>query len=124
MFSGLVADFKNWLKSENKTDYLDIVENIIRTIEEWTKKRRHKDKVDIEMLLKAIEKIENRDQDILSHFYNKNTFTLSNCKCYDLISDGKKLLSEEVRKFIKIYFTQKEIKTEYLRPLLAFIKGL
>ena len=79
----LVADFKNWLKSENKTDYLDIVENIIRTIEEWKKKRRHKDKVDIEMLLEAIEKIENRDQDILSHFYNKNTFTLSNCKCYD-----------------------------------------
>ena len=32
------------------------------------------------------------------------------------------MLSEEVQKFIKIYFTQKEIKTEYLRPLLAFIK--
>lgn len=118
----LVADFRNWLESEHKTDCLDIIENIIFTIKQSKEKRGDKDKIDIEMLLEAIEKIEKRDQDVLQLFYDKNTFTLSNCKCYDLISDGKTLLSEEVKKFIKVYFTEKEMKVEYLKPLIAFIK--
>jgi SIR2-like domain len=74
------------------------------------------------MLLEAIDKIENRDKDILSLFYDRNTFTLRNCNSYDLISGGKKLLSGAVKEFVRFHFTEKDIKTEYLDPLLKFLK--
>jgi hypothetical protein len=115
----LVKDFTDWLKTDasGKTHYLELVEKIITTI-----KQKEGDKIDIEMLLDAIEKIENRDKDFLGLFYDRDTFTLTNCNSYDLISDGKKLLSGAVKEFIKFYFTEKEIKTEYLDPLLKFLK--
>jgi SIR2-like domain len=54
-------------------------------------------------------------------FYDKDTFTLRNCKSYNLISDSKKLLSRALKGFIKLYFTKNDISTEYLDPLLKFL---
>jgi hypothetical protein len=76
----------------------------------------------MELLLETIEKIEKRDRDVLPLFYERNTFSLSDCRGYELISDGKALLSEEIKRFIKTFFTEKKIKIEYFKSLLAFIK--
>ena len=115
--SGETHYFRDWLTANQTVDYLELVEKIITTI-----KQKEGDKIDIEMLLEAIEKIENRDKDILSFFYDKDTFTLRNCKSYNLISDGKKLHSIALKGFIKLYFTENDIRTEYLNPLLSFLK--
>jgi hypothetical protein len=81
-----------------------------------------KNEIDIELLLETIEKIENRDNEVLPLFYEKSTFNLSECSGFGLISGKKRLLSEEIKRFIKLTFTEKEIRIEYLKPLISFIK--
>jgi hypothetical protein len=117
----LVKDFTDWLKTDarRKTHYLELVEKIITTI-----KQKEGDNLDIEMLLSAIEKIEDRDKDFLSLFYDRNTFTFRKCNSYDLISGGNKLLSGAVKEFVKFYFTEKVIDTEYLKPTLKIPEDL
>jgi hypothetical protein len=58
----------------------------------------------------------------LLDFYKNNTPVLLNTRGYQLISDGKKLLSEEIKKLIKTTFTKKIVNTDYLKPLINFKK--
>lgn len=109
----LVFDFMNWLKPKSEPDF-NVVEKIIAELDEWIAEQKIRRKVDIELLLDAIEKLENAQKDILLKFYDNKEFILSNFK-------GDKHLSSEVKLFIREKcFISKE-KTNYLKPVLPFV---
>jgi hypothetical protein len=117
----LVDRFKEWLESKSKTDQLNIVVEILSILDMWKKKRHDPSDIDIELLLDAIERIEERDNDLLLYFHKDKTLRLEKCGSYDSISNGKKRLSSELKRFIREVFSETQLKTDYLEPLNGFI---
>ncbi len=67
----------------------------------------YKPQADIEQLLDTTERFENSDKEILLDFCKDKSSTLLTSVGYHLISNGKKLLSNEIKRFIKITFTER-----------------
>jgi SIR2-like protein len=119
---GLVDDFKKWLETNHKTDYLAITTDILEIICRKTNTNDYKEKVDIEKLLVIVERLENSDKDLLLDFYENKYPALSKNAGYHLISGGNKLLSAEIKRFIKTHLTDTELKTNYFEQLISLTK--
>jgi hypothetical protein len=105
--TGLAKDFKEWLQKENKTEYLELTNAILDVINKDPRNNDNRNKADIETLLVITERLENKDRELLLEFFKESTTILSDNRGYYLISGGKKLLSEEIKRFIKTTFTDK-----------------
>jgi hypothetical protein len=64
----MITEFLKQLENEDKKQYL-IVKDIVRVLEDWKNRQNIDSKVDIELLLETIEKLENRHLDVLPLFY-------------------------------------------------------
>ncbi|MFZ0329567.1 MAG: hypothetical protein WBQ25_05030 [Nitrososphaeraceae archaeon] len=118
----LKDEFLKWLENESKKDVLSISTEILATLKHW--KDRATDltnDVDIEILLEAAEKIENKNEDPLTGFYESNILKLERNPVYSSIIN-KRILSKEIKTFIKKYFNQTDIQTEYLQHLKDFLE--
>jgi SIR2-like domain len=118
----LVDDFKKWLEKEGKTDYLELTERIVQIIA-TSPKSKNNGKVDIEKLLEMTERLENSHEDFLLDFYENCNPLLQKTKGYHLVSQGNRLLSNEIKAFIKTAFTEKKLDMGYLKTLNYFINS-
>jgi SIR2-like domain len=110
----LVSDYKDWLSSNNKSEDRKIVEEIEETLQKWLARQNIDRQVDIELVLEAIERLENANNDVLLDFLDNKKFKLSKFKEDRSLSKGLKQCIRE-KCFIP------EHKTRYLKPLLDFL---
>ena len=110
----LVSDYKDWLSSNNKSEDRKIVEAIEETLQKWLARQNIDRRVDIELVLETIERLENAKSDILLDFFADKKFRLSQFKENGSLSNGLKQFLRE-KCFIQ------EHKTRYLKPLLDFL---
>ena len=119
----LKDEFLKWLKKESKTDSLFLSNVILNTVRSWKAKRPWEPTdldIDIELLLEVVERIENKGEDPLSEFYDDKILRLEkNPANVDLIN--KRMLSKELKTFIKVYFNRTDIQTDYLQYLKEFL---
>lgn len=113
---GLVENFRDYLKSESKSDYYEIVTEIEEVLKNRLSKANRK--VDIELLLETVEKLENREREVLLDFYHDKWFALSK---YEDFIQGNKSLSREIKRFIRMKCNIDFEKTSFLEPLQYFI---
>jgi hypothetical protein len=115
---GLVNDFTEWLKSNSKTDESERIEKIIAILEKWLAEQKDTEgqqinrKVDIELILETVEKLENANKDIFRKFFENEKSILSEFK-------SDKRHSKDLKQFIRTKCFVAESKVEYLSPLLA-----
>jgi len=110
---GLVDVFKTKIASQ--TENLRAVDKILEILKEWKRRQGDKEqKVDIELLLETIERLENRNQDILLKFYSPTEFVLEGYA-------NKKPLKDELRDFIKEVGIVGSKNIRYMKPVLGFI---
>ena len=77
--------------------------------------------MDIELLLETAEKIENKGEDPLLEFYENKMLKLERNSSYNSILK-KKDLSNEIIRFIKVYFSQTNIQTDYRQCINDFVR--
>ena len=112
----LIAKFKEWLKFTSKIEQLNIVDEILSILQMWKQEKYDPSNIDIELLLDIIERLEDRDHDLLSFFYANKTLRLEKYTSYESVY-GKKKLSSELKQFIRQIFSDTQLKTDYLQPL-------
>lgn len=118
----LKHEFMRWLEKNSKSEHISLINDILVSLETWKTKRSDKNPVDIEFLLEIIEKIENKDEDPLSEFYENKVLKLERNSSYNSIMKIKKELSNEIKRFIKNYFSQTDIQTDYLQYINDFVR--
>jgi len=96
---GLVKDYKVWL-AKHTPDDKRIVEEIENLLQEWLIEQDSDRKVNIELLLETIERLENVKDDPLIKFFDDKTFKLSNFKGDGSLSGG---LKQHTIKILSIY---------------------
>src|SRR6266516_1901765 len=91
---GLVRRFLDWSESQADNPYLDkeqcqiyegqaaLTREILTIIQDWKTKHNDDSKIDIEILLDTVEKIENRDQQPLSAFYENTSLRIEKHPAY------------------------------------------
>lgn len=94
---GLVHDFRKYLMDNSLSKHLELTNTIIMILDQWKKDTNYPNEIDIELLLETIERLENIYGDNIPYFFRNNESKLKDVSGYDLIN-GKKLLSEEVKK--------------------------
>ena len=105
---GMVDSFKERISSQpGNLHALNKIVDILKRNDEHGK-------VDIELLLETIERLDNRDKDILLKFFNITNYVLEGYV-------DKKPLKEELKDFIKESGIVEGSKIRYLEPLLGFI---
>jgi len=110
---GLVDAFREKIASQPEN--LRALNKILDILKEWKREQGDMEgKVDIELLLETIERLENRNQDILLKFHNISSYALEGYA-------NKKPLKDELKDFIKEVGIVKGKKILYLEPLLGFI---
>jgi hypothetical protein len=110
---GFVEAFRE--KISLQPENLRALDKILEVLKEW--KRRQGDmegKVDIELLLETIERLENRNQDVLLRFHDVRGYVLEGYA-------DKRPLRDELKDFIKEAGILRGSKIRYLEPLLGFI---
>jgi hypothetical protein len=94
----------------------------LTTLKSWkAQKTGQANDVDIDLLLEAVEKIKNKGEDPLSEFYENNILKLERNPVYSSLIKGR-TLSNEIKTFVKIYFNQTNIQTDYLQHLKDFLE--
>ena len=91
-------------------------------MENWLTEHNNSTKVDIEILLDTVEKIENRNKEVLSSFYENTSLKIEKKPSYQLVFNGKRKISEEIRLFIRRTFSNNRTNVTYLKPLNNFIR--
>jgi hypothetical protein len=111
---GLVDDYKEWLLSKGKAENKKIIEEIENVLRRWLARQKIDRDVDIELLLEAIERLENAKNDILLGFYDNDKTSLP-----QLNDDGS--FSAGLKQCIREKCFVPEDKTRYLKPLSDFL---
>jgi hypothetical protein len=113
-----------WLKEKcHNLNYLELIEHIIQNIKKFQKdlhnisESKEGYKVDIELLLETIERLEDFDNDIISAFVNDSSL-IFNEKQKQILK--KKELSNEIKKFIKTTFIDDMKSIDYLNSFMLF----
>ena len=118
----LKNQFLKWLESESKENSLSISNEILKTLQSWKAKGiGQKNDVDIEIFLETVEKIENKDENPLSEFYENNTLKIERNHVYRSVLK-QRTLSKDIKRFVKVYFNRTDIHTDYLKCLLNFLQ--
>jgi hypothetical protein len=118
----LVDDFKSVLKNQDDPLLLESIEEILTIVKGWKEKRNDDRDVDIEQLLEAIDRIEDRDDNVLSQFFVNNNLKLTKYLQLEAkYANKKKFLSDILKRSVAISTGKKEIDVQYLRPLSQFL---
>ena len=86
--------------------------------EEFGRIKREKEKfekIDVELVLETLYKLNNKEVELLPDFYNQNTFKFTEKE------ESLKSLEEELRRFIRDKTIVSEDKIDYLAPLKEFV---
>jgi SIR2-like domain len=110
---GLVDDYKEYLKSERESD-LNIVNKIAAKLSEWITEQKLNRQVDIELILETIERLENRQRDIILKFYDNGRFIFDDFK-------ADRHLSEDLKLFVRRNCFISGTQIHYLKDLLDFV---
>jgi hypothetical protein len=117
---GLVNEIWNSSKDKKNKDLspklLAIVKKILYVLKRWKTERNDKTPLDVEILLEAIEKIENLSEDVLSAFYDNKNLKI---KRHAFSTNDQ--LSTQIKRLIRNRFSDTRVKTDYLEPLQDFI---
>lgn len=109
----MVDEFLRELEPEQ--NLLIVVEEILRTLKDWKQKQDPRDpRVDVELLLETLEKIENRKDDVLLNFFDTKKFILE--ETVDI-----SILKNKLKNFIKSKGIVKSSMINYFEPLNGFI---
>jgi hypothetical protein len=109
----LVDDFLNYLGKE--TNEYKIAFTIVGLLQEWKKDNKIDREIDLEILLEAIEKLENIKHDYIKYFFKDLTLE----KTFEL--NQEILLSKKLKEFLINSFTKNLQSVEYLKPMLDFL---
>jgi hypothetical protein len=115
----MVYKFLEKLKAEYGNSHFEIANGIFTLLSEW-KKEKNEVVVDIELMLETIERLENRDLDVVSLCYNQKKKVLENFGNFEKSITTK--LSSNLKQFIKSETGKSDIKVDYLKGLLKFMK--
>jgi SIR2-like domain len=116
----MVELFLKYLVDEHYSKHLNVIKDIVSILNDWTNKKDRK--VDIELLLEAIEKLENRDDDTLPLFYENKKEIIQKIDDLYLNTDEKILVSDIVKRFIKSETGKVDIEVDYLNGLLELME--
>lgn len=108
---GLVDKFVERIRPQEEN--LHAVEKILKVLGEW-RREQGGNRVDIELLLETIERLEKRNQDVLLRFHRVTDYELSGYA-------EKRPLKDELKDFIRTAGIVKSSGIRYLEPLLGFI---
>jgi hypothetical protein len=115
---GMVTKFLERLQNENN-NYYGLALDLFNILTHWRKKNG-KDIVDIELMLETIEKLENKDSDVMSLFYNKKNSILQKFEKLHANTDVK--LSTILKQFVKAETGKTDLQIDYLTGLLRFMR--
>src|SRR6185437_16935842 len=76
---GLVDDYKKNLKTISESDF-NIIDKITAMLSEWIAEQKLDRQVDIELVLETIERLENKEKDIILKFYDNGRFIFDDLK--------------------------------------------
>lgn len=107
---------------EDAKAQFDVTNEILSLIQTWKTTRNDKTKIDIEILLEIVEKIENRIQDTLYAFYENNSLKIENHPAYKTVFGSNRKFSSQIKHFIKKTFSNTRMNIGYLNPLNSFIR--
>jgi hypothetical protein len=113
----MVNKFLEKIKKEYRDSYFEIVDNILTILSEW-KMDRKEVVVDIELMLETIERLENREFDVMPLFYNQKKELL---KRFENLEESIPKLFIILKAFIKSETSRSDIQTDYLKGLLKFM---
>ena len=108
----MIEKFKERISS--KPQSLTVFNKVMTVLKEWKKDQKNNDeRIDVELLLETLDKLEKRNQENLLRFYEGGKYILERYP-------EKKPLKEELKDFIKDCGVVKAEKIQYLEPLLGF----
>ena len=109
----MVEAFRQKLVSSNPA-HLVLLDKILEVLKEWkVEQKQADDKIDVELLLETLDKLEKRNQENLLRFYQGGKYILSGYT-------QKKPLKEELKDFIKDCGVVDIDKIRYMETLLGF----
>lgn len=110
---GLVDAFKRKITSQPEN--LRALNKILEILNEWNRDIGDiEEKTDIELLLETIERLENKDKDILLKFFKTTDYALEGYT-------DKRPLKDELKDFVKEAGIVAGTKIRYMEPLLGFL---
>jgi hypothetical protein len=110
---GMVDGFKAKIASHPENSLA--LDKILGTLKKWKRKQGEEEtKIDIELLLETIERLENKDQDILLKFFEISGYSLEGYT-------DKKPLKDQLKDYIKEVGIVSSRNIRYLEPLLLFM---
>ena len=109
---GMVKAFKQKIASQWAN--VKALNKIIEILEKSEIEKGREGKVDIELLLETIDKLEKKEQEVLLKFYKITDYALEGYA-------EKETLKDEIKEFIKECGVVNTKRIEYLEPLLGFL---
>lgn len=109
-------------KKRIKEEYIKLQEDLIENVEKEKKFKRIKqdyerfEKIDVELVLETLNKLNNKDEEILLEFYDKDSFKFLDKEKISALET----LERKLRQFIREKTIVDEENIHYLRPLLGF----
>jgi hypothetical protein len=114
----MVTDFLEKLKEEYNNSLFEIANDIFTVLLGW-KGEREEVAVDIELMLETIERLENKQLEVMPFFCDQKKEVL---KKFDNLDKGMPKLSSILKQFIKLETGKSDIQIDYLGGLLKFMK--
>lgn len=114
---GMVTKFIKKLQGDQRDLHLKVIRNVVDLLSSWKNGSRD---VDIELLLETIEKLENRNSEVMPLFYIAKSRELEEFEKLEAETDMK--LSVILKQFVKAETGKVDLQTDYLKGLLTFMK--
>lgn len=110
----LVTAFQDEVKADQSLG--PTTERIVTVLKDWKKTTGHDDdRVDVELLLEALERLKTRDSDFLVRFYENPKYKLES-------EPEKSRIIEKLRDFIKSKAIVDQESVAYVQPMLTYLR--
>lgn len=113
----MVNEFLSQLKQESNQENLEVTTDIINVLNKW----KNNNQIDIELLLETIEKLENKNHDVMAAFYGHKSDLLIKFEDLEKKSNKNMRLSSILKQSIKKIIGKHDIQINYLNGLLKFM---
>lgn len=109
---GGIEGFLEWLKENNKEEELKILETILATFQQ----RNNCPIIDVELVLGALNALNNKEMYDLVYFYDQETFKFESEDNINTL----RTLESDLKEFIRKKVVVNKDKISYLKPLIEF----
>ena len=113
--TSLINDLIDSLKNNNNKEELEEVSGIKKNLEQWIEVNKLDKNVDIELIMEAVDKLENKKNEFIINFCNDPEIKI------DLKND--KHLSKYIKQFIRIKCFTLQCKIDYFKYLMEFFSS-